>query len=479
MGALTRRSALAAIFSSAALLLTMTAAPAGSSWFPFFHKSSQNWTQFRYGRDNNAVVAGRLQTSWRVETGGQISASPTLVDGILYVGNNAGTFYAIDAGSGKTLWQFTVSNPLMSAPLVYGDLVILGEGDAQSMGNSPSEPVKVGDGESSLIALDRHTGTLRWKKTMTGSAMPTPALIDGILVHHNGAGWVSGYDPMTGRMRFAHHLESVASMSAILPLPGNDFATTGVGTNAVWRMSSRDGSVVWRSVFPSGASGLGDCPPVSDGTRIMCDYVMPVAPDWSTVVGHSAVQHAFAVDEKTGKRLWDVALESGPLPPRNEAAIPLLAGNVLCIGSAVAPAMHGYDPETGKRLWTVATHGPVKGGAVFVDGIVYFGDLGGYLWAVDPHAGTVVGKEYARTKFNVGSPIVDGKTLIIGSDSGTILALPLADIRLHQDGDVASPAPSPIPTATPPPTPSPTMTPLPTPSPSPSPAPSASASPHR
>jgi eukaryotic-like serine/threonine-protein kinase len=401
--------------------------------FPLFHRASHDWTQFRSGPDNNAVIPGKLETSWRVETGGQISASPTLVDGTLYLGNNDGSLYAIDPNTGHTFWTFGTQNPLMSAPIIYGDLVIVGEGDANSMGSSPPEPIKVGQGPSSLIALDRHTGKVRWKRLIGGSGMPTPAIINGVLVQHNGAGWVGGYDPASGARKFAQHLESVASMSAILPLGGNQFVTTGVGTNAVWKMSATDGSVLWRSVFPHGDSGIGDCPPATDGARIYCDYVAPVPPDTGTEVGKSATQRIFAIDVNTGAKVWDVATERGTLAPRNEAAIPLLVDGVLCVGSALAPVMHGVAASSGDQVWAVKTHGPIKGGAVAVDGVVYFGDYGGYLWAVDEHTGNVVGVKNMHTRFNVGSPIVDGKTLIDGSDTGAIVAIPLADIRNAHD----------------------------------------------
>lgn len=400
--------------------------------FPLFRRPQHNWTQFR-GPDNNAALPGTLETAWRVETGGQISASPTLVDGVLYLGNNDGHLYALHAENGHALWTFGTQSPLMSAPLVYGDFVIVGEGDANSMGSSPPEPIKVGQGPSSLIAVDRHTGKIRWKRAIGGSGMPTPAIINGVLVHHNGGGWVGGYDPTTGNRKFAHHLESIASMSAILPMGGDQFVTTGVGTNAVWKMSATDGTVSWSSTFPHGASGIGDCPPATDGTRIYCDYVVPVPPDIGTQVGRSATERIFAIDAATGAKVWDVAAETGNLAPRNEAAIPLLTSNVVCVGSALVPVMHGLDASSGKTLWTVKTHGPVKGGAVAVDGTVYFGDFGGYLWAVDPVSGNVIGDKNMVTRFNVGSPIVDGKTLIDGTDTGTILAIPLEQIRDAHD----------------------------------------------
>lgn len=394
---------------------------------------SPAWTQFRLGPENNAVVGGTLEATWRIETGAQISASPTVIDDVLYVGNNNGSLYAIDVTSGHVLWKAHVTNPLMSAPLVYGDVVIVGEGDPTSRSSSPSEPMMVGQGPSALIGFDRLSGAIRWQTPLTGSAMPTPAIIDGILVNHDGAGWINGMDPATGEKRYANSIGSMASMTAILPVDGGDFITAGVGSNAVWRLHADGGAVVWRSPFSKGASGIGDCPQVSDGVRVFCDYVSPVLPDQWTVIGDLAVERVYAVDLRSGAQRWDVALEAGTLPGRNEAAIPLLAGGMLYLGSSVAPWMHALDASSGMLMWETRTQGAVKGGIVEVGGIVYFGDFGGYLWALDAKTGRIVGDKNMHTAFNVGSPVVDGKTLIIGSDSGSIIAVPLEAIRTTHD----------------------------------------------
>lgn len=391
------------------------------------------WTQFRMGPQNNAVVDGSLETSWRIETGGQISASPTFVDDTIFVGNNNGALYAISASTGKVIWTARVPNPLMSAPLIYNDLVIVGEGDPTSHTSSPSAPMMVGEGPSALIGFDRYHGNIRWQTAVNGSAMPTPAIINGMLVHHDGAGWISGLDPATGDKRYEHWIGSMASMTAALPIGDDDFVTTGVGTNAAWRIHADGGSIVWRSAFFKGASGLGDCPPVTDGRRVFCDYIAPLLPDTFTVIGNTSVERVYALDAATGAALWDISLEGGSLPIRNEAAIPLLADGKLYLGSAIAPWMHALNTSNGMLAWERETHGPVKGGIVDVDDTLYFGDLAGYLWALDAKTGEIIGDKFMHTAFNVGSPLVVGETLIICSDSGSIIAIPLEKIRDSHD----------------------------------------------
>lgn len=408
-----------------ALVWAATAAPLSSP---------ADWKQFRLQNSNNVAMAGTLETTWHIKTGGPFSSSPTLAGGVLYVGDNHGLLSAIDPKTGKTLWSYRAANPLMSAPIVYGNAVIVGEGDENSpQGSSPAHPLTVGAPPSALIALNRANGSILWKVRLPGSGMPTPAIIDGVLVHHNGAGHVMGIDPKTGHVFYDKDLHSIASMVAALPLPGGRFVTTGVNENAVWMLNAKDGSVVWKSAFSPVASGIGDCPPASDGTRIYCDYVMP--PSSATPVQTERVNsfRAYAIDVRTGKKLWDVFLESGVLPKRNEAAIPLLANGMLYMGSSVSPTLHAIDPKTGAVKWRLHTHGPVKGAIVNAGGTLYFGDLSGYLWAVNAATGSVLGVKNMHSAFNVGSPIVAGKTLIIGDKDGNLVALPLASIRASHD----------------------------------------------
>jgi outer membrane protein assembly factor BamB len=376
------------------------------------------------------VIRSHLKVQWQTSTDGRISASPTFAHGIVYVGTNAGTLYAIRVRDGRVVWKHHVANALMSAPLLYHGMAIVGEGNEDTPNRKGGAPVHVGTGESALIAFDQKTGAIRWVSYLQGSGMPTPAIVDGVLVHHDGSGRVTGMDPATGRVLYMRDIHSIASMSAALPLGGKSFVTSGVLFNAVWKVDARTGKVEWRSAaFPDNASGIGDCPLAGDGSRVFGDYVVPDGASAASAAGQHAREHAYALDARTGALLWDVPLEGGPLPVNNEAGIPVVHGGVVYVGNAGAPWVNALDAKTGRVLWRKEIYGPVKGAFVVKRGVLYFGDLAGYLWALDARTGAQIGAKSMPTSFNVGSGIAVGGTLIIGSFTGSVFAVPLESIR--------------------------------------------------
>ncbi len=65
---------------------------------------------------------------WKFSTSNLLFASPTIADGVLYMGACEGVFYALDARSGAVRWKLsTQSNvPIISKAAVFGDKVIFG-----------------------------------------------------------------------------------------------------------------------------------------------------------------------------------------------------------------------------------------------------------------------------------------------------------------------------------------------------------------
>src|SRR5439155_13861150 len=56
----------------------------------------------------DSTNAAFLQPAWNFPTGDAVSASPAVVDGVVYIGAWDGFFYALDAATGALKWQFQI-----------------------------------------------------------------------------------------------------------------------------------------------------------------------------------------------------------------------------------------------------------------------------------------------------------------------------------------------------------------------------------
>ena len=93
-----------------------TGARAEENW-PMYGRNLQHTFSNRASQINPGNVAG-LRPLWAFPTGDAVSASPTVVDGVVYVGSWDGYFYALDARSGTPIWKFQVDcqNTIVPVP---------------------------------------------------------------------------------------------------------------------------------------------------------------------------------------------------------------------------------------------------------------------------------------------------------------------------------------------------------------------------
>ena len=114
-----------------------------------FKTSSEDWPVFRH--DNKRTgharteVGSELKQKWKRKFKGRVSQS-VIANGMLFVSLiDAHTIYALDAGTGKELWNYTTGGRVDSSPTLYKGMVIFGCSD----GN--------------LYALRMKDGKLAWK----------------------------------------------------------------------------------------------------------------------------------------------------------------------------------------------------------------------------------------------------------------------------------------------------------------------------
>jgi polyvinyl alcohol dehydrogenase (cytochrome) len=147
---------------------------------PSWSMSGQGITNWRYQPDEtkiNANNAGSLSVKWAAQLGGEISATPAVVDGVAYVPDWGGKLTAVNTQTGSIIWQSSVkdlagalyalkedtanqivvpdTNPVASrtSPAVSGNTVVIG---TQTMRSTSGQ-----DG-ARLVAVDKTTGATLW-----------------------------------------------------------------------------------------------------------------------------------------------------------------------------------------------------------------------------------------------------------------------------------------------------------------------------
>ena len=98
------------------------------------------------------ATVGSLVLDWKYTTGGAVSSSPAVANGVAYVGSDDDDVYALEATTGALLWKHATGAQIESSPAIADNVVYVGSDD------------------DNLYALDASTGALLWKYTTGGIA---------------------------------------------------------------------------------------------------------------------------------------------------------------------------------------------------------------------------------------------------------------------------------------------------------------------
>jgi quinohemoprotein ethanol dehydrogenase len=196
---------------------SQTAAPANVSDAQLVNAESQPGDWLTYGRTYseqrfsplqaiNDKNAARLGLAWYfdLDTDRGQEATPIVVDGVMYFSTAWSKVFALNAATGARLWSYDPKVPRQWGANACCDVV--NRGVAIWRGK-----IYVGTLDGRLIALDAATGRPvwerltvdpRWRYTITGA----PRIVKGKVIIGNGGaefgvrGYVSAYDAQTGKL---------------------------------------------------------------------------------------------------------------------------------------------------------------------------------------------------------------------------------------------------------------------------------------
>lgn len=154
---------------------------------------------------NEQTVANLgLVWSQELDTTRGLEATPIVEDGVIYTTGSWNVVYAMDAKTGKMLWQYDPAIDRSRAYFLCCDAVNRGVALYR-------DKLYEGTLDGRLIALDKRAGTIVWSKQTTDvtqaySITGAPRIAKGMVVIGNAGaeygvrGYISAYDAETGKM---------------------------------------------------------------------------------------------------------------------------------------------------------------------------------------------------------------------------------------------------------------------------------------
>ncbi len=166
----------------------------------------------------------RLAPAWTYPAVGVIASSPAVADGIVYVGSDDKSLYALDARSGKQLWSFATGGAIFSSPAVANGIVYIGSDD------------------KSLYALDARPGSKLWSFATGGGIFSSPAVANGIVYVGSLDHSLYALDARSGKQ-----LWSFATGDRIFSSPtvANGIVYIGSEDNALYTLDAHSGKQLW------------------------------------------------------------------------------------------------------------------------------------------------------------------------------------------------------------------------------------------
>jgi len=376
---------------AATLLLTAMPVAFADDWTVGGHDLQNSRNQSTTGISPQNVA--QLRTKWVFTTGGDVTATPAVANGIVYFPDMAGNFYAVNAGTGQVVWQQKVGNWTSVAgdfarndPAISGNILILGN----QAGNNAfwNGTQYVGGGGAKVIAVDATTGAVKWVTTVesfpTAMVTSSPAIYNGVIYVGVASaeeaaaavrgtpccvsrGSVVALDVQTGKIKWKTYM-----------VPDNGGVVGGYSGGGVW-----DSTPVVDSQRNSLYVGTGN------------NYSVPIAVEQCFAKNNHKPNCTDPADYFDAVVALD--LTTGQIKWANRALY-YDAWNVNCIEDIVPPPNFSIGPGPGANCPTPTGPDYDFGGAgpnlISLNGrdVLGIGEKSGIYWALSPNDGSVAWK---------------------------------------------------------------------------------------
>jgi outer membrane protein assembly factor BamB len=365
---------------------------------------TNQWTQAAAGSTRTAFEANDqklhellhiaekqfVQEAWYTPTGAAIQSSPAIVNGVAYVGNDAGVLSAINVTTAAPLWTYTIASnaAIRGGPAVDGSLAIFGAVDGtlyevntttgQLFGSLPiggnlTSPAASGgvayiasDSGSVTAVVESHNGSpvMMWTASVGNpihsSVAFDPATTGSPVVVGDDSGTITAIDGTTGQT-----LWTAKTDGAVTGTPSIRAGVVYVGSSDgnIYAFNETTGAAVWQFNVGSAITAGG----VAGGV---------VGPTSSVIYG-TANGRLIALTD-AGKQQWSVHL--------GQPIVGVAAAYDAVISETANGMIFGNrGTQAGLKIWSFQTGAALNSVPAIVDGAVYVGAEDTGLYAFTPY----------------------------------------------------------------------------------------------
>jgi outer membrane protein assembly factor BamB len=323
---------------AAALAVTAVAAGAGLA----------AWRLREQNGEGGGTPPASGEQLWQFDTEGEILRELAAGGGAVYVADESGLVYALDAASGEERWRHDTEGGTSFEALGWtGDSDTLGDGLAYS-----EDDGLVYIGGQDLYALDASDGGEVWRFTDGAWMVPTPAPGEGaVYAADNAGGVLHAVISAVGSTMWFRDLNGPITHG---PALSRDGAAVYVGTQNGWlyAFDAVSSEEIWTNPYHERGS-VRSTPAAGDG-----------------LVYATSDDRLFAVDADTGELRWRFTPSNSD--PDSPMSSPVLADGVVYVHKSEG-TLHARDAASGDERWTyrstdlTMSRAPVvAGGTVYV-----------------------------------------------------------------------------------------------------------------
>ncbi len=331
------------------------------------------WPIDHNSQTNNPIFgtqSGRDGPNYLVRLPALVNSAPVYVNNFVYVAGgyvdgprnaaHPGFVWALDPTTGELKWSVETPNSVFAQPIVAGNLLLIGIGNAafshptQSPATTPG--AVRGVGPSGLYAFDASNGHLVWMFATTGADQAPPTVVGNTVYLASGDRHLYALRLTTGKELWATDIGHYVSRSSPR-IMGNFAYMGGAGPLGVVAVNLRKHRVAWQRLIPGALEGVDDTPlAVTAGRLVTAALTGPkgIAP---TSKRHQA--RLFALNPRNGRIVWAKTLATGRAPTFKSTGTPAVRGGTVYAGNAINGRLTALSLRTGKILWSVAVGAPV------------------------------------------------------------------------------------------------------------------------